>query len=63
MITNITSLKLLKKKISFKPQDKDKKIIESQLKIGFKVNENKKIIDKINNKEFDKKKMLDCLKK
>ena len=40
-------------------QDKDlKKTIEAQLKIGFKVKENKKFIDKINDKKFSKADML-----
>ncbi len=52
------------KNITLNLKDKDlKRTIESQLKIGFKVKENKKFIDKINNKEFDKKKMLDLSQK
>ena len=40
-------------------KDKDlKRTIESQLKIGFKIKQNKEFIDKINNKKFDKKEML-----
>ena len=40
-------------------KDKDlKRTIESQLKVGFKVKQNKEFIDKINNKKFDKKEML-----
>jgi len=47
------------KNITLTLKDKDlKRTIEAQLKIGFKVKENKKFIDKINNKKFDKEEML-----
>ncbi len=46
------------KNIILSLQDENlKKTIEAQLKIGFKVQENKKIIDKINDKKFDKLQM------
>jgi len=39
------------KTISLNLNDKDlRKTLEAQLKIGYKINENKKIIDRINNK-------------
>ena len=46
------------KNIILSLQDENlKKTIEAQLKIGFKVQENKKIIDKINDKKFNKLEM------
>ena len=52
------------KNISLTLNDKDlRKTIEAQLKIGFKLEENKKIIDQINNKKFSKEKMLEFSKK
>ena len=48
------------KNITLTLNDKDlKKTIEAQLKIGFKIKENKKIIEKINNKKFYKKNMME----
>jgi len=53
-----------KKDIILTLKDKDlRKTIELQLKIGFKIKENKKYIDKINNKKFDKNKMLELSQK
>ena len=52
------------KNITLTLKDKDlKKTIESQLKIRFKIEENKKIIDKINNKKFNKQEMLELAQK
>ena len=52
------------KNITLTLKDKDlKRTIESQLKIRFKIEENKKIIDEINNKKFDKQKMIDLAQK
>ena len=55
---------LEEKNITLTLKDKDlRKTIEAQLKIGFKVKENKKFIDKINNKKFNKKEMLELSQK
>ena len=52
------------KNITLTLKDKDlRKTIEAQLKIGFKVKENKKFIYKINNKKFNKKEMLELSQK
>ena len=47
------------KNITLNLNDQDlKKTLEAQLKIQFKIKENKKFIDKINNQKFNKKEML-----
>ena len=52
------------KTISLNLNDKDlRKTLEAQLKIGYKINENKKIIDRINNKKFKKKEMIELSNK
>ena len=52
------------KNITLTLKDKDlRKTIEAQLKIRFKVKENKKFIDKMNNKKFNKKEMLELSQK
>ena len=52
------------KNITLTLKDKDlKRTIELQLKIRFKIEENKKLTDKINNKKFNKKEMQELSQK
>jgi len=52
------------KNITLTLKDKDlKRTIDSQLKVRFKIEENKKIIEEINNKKFDKQKMVELAQK